>query len=100
MLLRSIEVIWMEYSGGDTHRRIIFREHGPSDYDVCGCQGYFEGLHFLCISHSKAFAMTHQVHSLPAEQLLDIAMCQLHPGRPAVIALPRMRRDLHLAEQR
>src|SRR3546814_1615486 len=38
--------------------------------------------------------------SAPPEQLLDIAVCEFHPGRAAVVALARMRGRLHLAEQR
>ena len=35
-----------------------------------------------------------------AEQFLDIAVRELHPGRAAVIALAGMRRRLHFAKQR
>ena len=38
--------------------------------------------------------------SLPPEQLLDIAMLQLHPGRAAMVALAGVRRDLHFPQQR
>src|SRR4051812_37959889 len=37
--------------------------------------------------------------SSPTEQLLELGMAELHPGRPPVIALARARRDLHLAQQ-
>jgi hypothetical protein len=37
--------------------------------------------------------------SPPAEQLLDVGMRQLHPGRPAVVALAAMGCDFHLAQQ-
>src|SRR5205085_1855391 len=35
----------------------------------------------------------------PPEQLLQVAFLQLHPGRPAVIALAAMRSGLHFTEQ-
>src|SRR3990167_10119804 len=31
----------------------------------------------------------------PAKKFLDVIHRELHPRRPAVVALPRMRRDLH-----
>ena len=43
-------------------------------------------------------AYARRLASPSPEQLLDIAMRQLHPGRPAMVALARMRRDLHLAQ--
>ena len=36
----------------------------------------------------------------PPEQPFDVAVCELYPRRAAVVALPRMRGDFHLAEQR
>ncbi len=50
--------------------------------------------------HAPTLRTSCSNRSLPPEQLLDIAMRQLHPGRAAVVALARMRRDLHFAEQR
>src|SRR3546814_10117432 len=38
--------------------------------------------------------------AFPSEQLLHIVHRQLHPGRAAMVALARVRGDLHLAEQR
>src|SRR3546814_5570295 len=35
----------------------------------------------------------------PPEQLLDVTMPQLHPGRTAVVALAGVGRDFHLAQQ-
>src|SRR5206468_634291 len=37
---------------------------------------------------------------LPAEQFFDLAVAELHPGRAAMVALARARRDLHLAQKR
>lgn len=42
----------------------------------------------------------HEERLLPSEQFFDLAVAELHPGRAAVIALPRARRHLHLAQQR
>src|SRR5436190_21933160 len=40
-------------------------------------------------------------HGLPAaEQLLDIAMGELYPGWPAMVALPGVGRDFHFAKER
>src|SRR3546814_5022905 len=39
-------------------------------------------------------------HSFSAKKLFDIVHRELHPRRPSVVALARMRRDLHRAEQR
>ena len=41
----------------------------------------------------------HRGRLLPAEQFFDLRMTELHPGRAAMVALARTRRDLHLSEQ-
>jgi len=40
----------------------------------------------------------HGKRLLPPEQFFDLAMAELHPGRAAVIALPRARCHLHLPQ--
>ena len=49
-----------------------------------------------------AFAGMTRVEALspPAEQALDVGELQLHIGRAAVVALARVRRRLHLAQER